>query len=412
MAVDSDKGETPDQMEPMLIAEGSRHRGELMELVFDLAQKSARLEEKIPASLRGSIVKLVRSMNCYYSNLIEGHHTHPIDIECALKNDYSQDPEKRNLQLEAKAHIAVQAWIDEQDFKGYETSRDGIIEIHKRFCQDLPEELLRVKLKKGDEYVDLVPGQVRDRYVEIGRLVPVSPGATERFLNRFEEVYSHLKKHEKVLSCACAHHRFLWIHPFLDGNGRVARLMSYAMLKDALSASGIWSISRGLARNEGKYKSLLMQCDLRRRNDLDGRGHLSEEALAEFVKFFLSVCLDQVEFMERLLEPDRLRARIKKWARAEIAQNNLPIHSDRILEAILYRGELPRGDIADILHMTDRQGRRITSALEKAGILDSVSPRAPFTLAFPAALSSAWFPALFPERQEEQSDRPILTGNN
>ena len=48
-------------------------------------------------------------MNCYYSNLIEGHDTHPIDIERALKNDYSQDAHKRDLQLEAKAHIAVQA---------------------------------------------------------------------------------------------------------------------------------------------------------------------------------------------------------------------------------------------------------------------------------------------------------------
>jgi Fic family protein len=50
-------------------------------------------------------------MNCYYSNLIEGHDTHPVDIERALKNDYSQDRRKRDLQLEAKAHIAVQRWI-------------------------------------------------------------------------------------------------------------------------------------------------------------------------------------------------------------------------------------------------------------------------------------------------------------
>lgn len=44
-------------------------------------------------------------MNCYYSNLIEGHDTHPTDIERALKNDYSNDPRKRDLQLVAKAHI-------------------------------------------------------------------------------------------------------------------------------------------------------------------------------------------------------------------------------------------------------------------------------------------------------------------
>jgi hypothetical protein len=47
-----------------------------------------------------------------YSNLIEGRNTHPIDIERALRNDYSQDETKRDLQLEAKAHIMVQEWID------------------------------------------------------------------------------------------------------------------------------------------------------------------------------------------------------------------------------------------------------------------------------------------------------------
>jgi Fic family protein len=59
-----------------------------------------------------SLAGLVRAMNCYYSNLIEGHDTHPVDIERALRNDYSLDARKRDLQLEAKAHIAVQEWID------------------------------------------------------------------------------------------------------------------------------------------------------------------------------------------------------------------------------------------------------------------------------------------------------------
>lgn len=55
-----------------------------------------------------ALADLVRAMNCYCSNLIEGHDTHPIDIERAMRNDYSSDPKKRKLQLEAKAYIAVQ----------------------------------------------------------------------------------------------------------------------------------------------------------------------------------------------------------------------------------------------------------------------------------------------------------------
>lgn len=81
-------------------------------------------------------------MNCYYSNLIEGHDTHPVDIERALKNDYSKDTKKRDLQLEATAHIAVQSWIDSGGVMGRAVSAETFCEIHRRFCEHLPDDLL------------------------------------------------------------------------------------------------------------------------------------------------------------------------------------------------------------------------------------------------------------------------------
>ena len=105
-------------MEPLLIDAGSRFRGNLADLALELAQKSAGFRRSLPESLLGSLADLVRAMNCYYSNLIEGHDTHPVDIERALKNDYSKDAKKRDLQLEAQAHIAVQTWIDDGGLKG------------------------------------------------------------------------------------------------------------------------------------------------------------------------------------------------------------------------------------------------------------------------------------------------------
>src|SRR5579884_4296116 len=108
----ADQGEPTSEMEPLLIAETSRHRASLTDLALELAQKSAGFRRSLPPSLLTSLADLVRSMNCYYSNLIEGHDTHPIDIERALKGDYSQDAKRRELQLEAKAHITVQQWID------------------------------------------------------------------------------------------------------------------------------------------------------------------------------------------------------------------------------------------------------------------------------------------------------------
>ena len=60
-------------MEPLLIGETSRHRGTLTDLAVELAQKAAGFRRSLPESLSASLADLVRAMNCYYSNLIEGH---------------------------------------------------------------------------------------------------------------------------------------------------------------------------------------------------------------------------------------------------------------------------------------------------------------------------------------------------
>ena len=395
-----DRGEVISLMEPLLIGDDSRHRAALTDLALELAQKSAGFRRSLPESLLASLAYLVRSMNCYYSNLIEGHDTHPVDIERALKNDYSKDAKKRDLQLEAKAHIRVQQWIDSGILRGRALTADSICEIHQRFCELLPDNLLWIEDPATKKRIKVIPGELRHRDVEVGNHIAISSPAVPRFLQRFEEVYSRLGKTETIVAAAAAHHRLVWIHPFLDGNGRVARLMSHATLLEALETGAVWSIARGLARNVDAYKTHLAACDQTRRNDLDGRGSLSEANLAEFTRFFLTTCIDQVIFMERLMQPDQLRARILLWAEEEIRFDHLPPKSGSILEAVLYRGELPRADAANIVGTGERQARRVVSALLEHGVLTSESTRAPLRLAFPALLASRWMPGLFPERTD------------
>lgn len=393
-----DRGEHPSQMEPLLLAEGSRHRPALSDLALELASRAAAFRSSLPPGLATALAHLVRAMNCYYSNLIEGHDTHPIDIERALKNDYSNDRAKRDLQLEAKAHIAVQAWIDSGGLQGREATAAAVYEIHRRFCEQLPDDLLWAESPDTGKRLRVVPGELRQADVKVGGHVPVSPGAVPRFMQRYEEVFSRLGRAESILASAAMHHRLVWIHPFLDGNGRVARLMSHAFWLVQLGTGGVWSIARGLARKVDTYKQLLANCDLQRRNDLDGRGNLSEEALAEFTQFFLETGLDQVRFMEDLMRPDALRTRILVWAEEEARMGNLPQQAGRLLEAMLYRGELPRGEIGGLLGATSRTATRVTSQLLAQGIFQSDSPRAPLRLAFPAALASRWMPGLFPDK--------------
>ena len=393
-----DRRETVGLMEPLLISESARRRRDLTDLALELAQRAAGFRRSLPDGVMTALADLVRAMNCYYSNLIEGHDTHPIDIERALNNDFNNDPEKRNLQLEARAHIAVQKWIDDGGLDGRSCTAEGIRELHRRFCERLPEDLLFLTLEGTGERIPVVPGEYRTRDVQVGRHVPISPGAVPRFMARFEEVYTQLGRTGTILAAATSHHRLAWIHPFIDGNGRVIRLMSHALLREALDTGGVWSIARGLARNVEDYKRRLAACDMSRRNDLDGRGHLSEEALVEFAEFFLIVCIDQVKFMEDLVQPDRLRNRILIWAEEEIRLDALPPKADRILEAVLYRGTLPREDVPALVGTQRRQATRIVSELIKSGALTADTTRAPLRLTFPATLASRWMPGLFPDK--------------
>lgn len=393
-----DRGESVSAMEPLLLRDGAPQRSVLADKALELAARSAGFRRSLPLGVASALADLVRSMNCYYSNLIEGHDTHPVDIERALRRDYSADPVKRNLQVEARAHVSVQQWIDGGGLQGRAASVAAVREIHQRFCELLPEEMLVAADCDADRVVRVEPGALRRDDIRVGLHVAISPGAVPRFLARFEEVYGGLGRAETILAAAAAHHRLVWIHPFVDGNGRVARLMSHAVLLEAVETGGLWSVARGLARGVGAYKGHLMACDQPRRDDIDGRGALGEEALAAFTAYFLDTCLDQVRFMEELVQPERLRARVLVWAEEEVRVGALPARAGQVLEAVLFRGEFPRGDVAPLLGTGDRQARRVVAALIERGVLSSESSRAPLRMAFPAALAARWMPGLFPEQ--------------
>ena len=393
-----DRSERIGLMEPLLVPETSRRRDALTDLALELAAKSASFKSSLPSETVTALAALVRSMNCYYSNLIEGHETHPVDIERALQEDYSADPKQRDLQLEAKAHIEVQSWIDTGGVHERETNAEALCEIHERFCDLVPESLLWVENPQTGERQKVIPGEYRTGDVQVGRHIAVSPGAVPRFLERFDAAFRGLGKTNRIIGAAGAHHRLLWIHPFADGNGRVARLMSHAMLLRSLNTGGLWSVARGLARNVDAYKQHLASCDADRRNDLDGRGTLSEENLTSFTRFFLETCIDQVSFMEDLMQPVSLRTRIIRWAKEEMGEGNLPKHSDKLLKEVLIVGALPRSELEATLGIADRTARRVVSTLTKVGVLTSANHKSDLKLAFPAKLASVWMPGLFPDQ--------------
>lgn len=383
-------------MEPLLPSAGERR---LEDLAVRLASDSAALAAQLASPVRQAVGDLVRSMNCYYSNLIEGHDTRPRDIDRALRQDYAQDPERRRLQLEAVAHIHVQSLIDSgRDPQVSPTSTEYLTWVHREFCQLLPDELLWVENPDTGRRVQVVPGALRQDTVAIGRLVPPSPEVLPAFLARFDEAYraDRLSRVQQLVAIGAAHHRLLWIHPFLDGNGRVARLVAHAMLKRAGVGSSLWSVSRGLARRVADYRRLLEAADEPRRNDVDGRGTLSERALVDFCEFFLDVCVDQVTYMAELLEARELLRRIQLYTEDEFRAGRLPEGSFPVLREAFLAGEVERAHARELTGYRERKGREVVSELLRAGLLVSESDRSPVRIAFPVDVVERWFPRLYP----------------
>ena len=383
-------------MEPMLPPAGHRT---LEDFAVRLASGSAALAAHLPGPVRNAVGDLVRSMNCYYSNLIEGHNTRPRDIDRALRQDYAEEPERRTLQIEAVAHIHVQAVIDAGNEPAVSpTSGEYLTWVHHEFCSRLPDDLLWVVDPDSGKRSRVAPGAFREATVAVGRHVPPAPGALATFLDRYEEVYrfDRLSRVQQLVAIAAAHHRLLWIHPFLDGNGRVARLVAHTMLKRAGVGSSLWSVSRGLARRVGDYRRFLEAADEPRRSDVDGRGTLSERALIDFCEFFLDVCVDQVAYMTELLEPRELLRRVQLYTEDEVRAGRIPDGAFPVLREAMITGEVDRAHARELTGYRERKGREVVSALLRAGLLVSESDRSPLRIAFPVDVVERWFPRLYP----------------
>lgn len=376
----------------------------IADLVAELSAGAATVGKALHPRTAASLAALVRVMNAYYSNLIEGHNTRPKDIERALAGHLDDDAHRRNLQLEAAAHVRVQAEIDRMAAEG-RLSEPASVEfiqwLHGEFYRDAPEEMLRIHEDHGD--LTMVPGawrSVPEHDVAVGRHIPPSSERVADFMKYFAERYAfeRLGKSGRITAMAAAHHRLNYIHPFPDGNGRVSRLMTHAMGHLAgIGAHGLWSISRGLARglkSRGEYKSMMDRADTPRQGDLDGRGNLSQRALTDFILWFLEVALDQVRFMTGLFELDALSQRLRRYVERS---DRLRPEAARLLEEALIRGEFQRGEIERITGLPERTARRVLNDLTAVGLLASDTPKGAVTLRFPAETLDVLFPSLFPE---------------
>ncbi len=398
----------PSSMEPLFPKDPSKI---LEDLVIALISKEGELSGKLHPITRSAIADLLRPMNSYYSNLIEGHDTHPIEIHNALNKNYSADRKKRNLQLEAYAHIKVHKAISDEVriHNGLlNTSSTTFIKgIHKKFYDHLPESFRRVKSKEG-LIKQVVPGEFRDSEVEVGEHISPHSKSVQSFMERFEKVYepaaeSNTSKIKRVISIAASHHRLAWIHPFLDGNGRVVRLHSDAsFINEGLDASGLWSISRGLARKKDEYMDRLANADQKRLSDHDGKGNLSDKALVEFCKFFLEVAIDQMEYMSSVIDIDNMLNRLEKFGEYMSLKDKLKPEAKHILTTVFLKGKISKSEAMRITEMSDKTLKILTDEMIRLGLLTSTKEgiEMMYYVNYPITYSASIFPGLYPSGKE------------
>jgi Fic family protein len=326
-----------------------------------------------------------------------------------MRNDYSAEPAKRDLQLESLAHIECQRLIEERvalDPGIAVADADFLRWIHRMFYERLPDNMRAARNDATGEIAVVVPGEFRQREVRVGRHIGPPSGSVQRFVDRFSKFYrlDSFPGTGPIVAVAAAHHRLMWIHPFLDGNGRVARLFSDAWFRRMpLPGYGLWNVSRGLARRRNDYMSALTWGDAARRNDLDGRGNLSNEGLTSFCRFFIDVCIDQIDFMTKQLDLPGLLKRVEGYVALrstgtlpspdETGEPLRPEASRMICEAFL-RGEVGRGDIVRVSGLAERTGRKLLGRLLDERLLASDTPKGPVSFGLPAHAADYIIPGL------------------
>ena len=385
-----------------------RVTGPLLELAAELIADCHRLEAQAGEPLVRALRPRLRAMNSYYTNKIEGQQTLPSDIERAMRREFDANVALAKKQRLAVAHMEVEQQLEERFRRTTPKDlfdRELVREIHG---------LLYGKMLEADRVADegkpIVPGEYRRDDVMVGRHVAPSWKDIDDLLNGWADRYRSLAGTEALLvGTACSHHRLAWVHPFIDGNGRVARLHSHLVLHAMGLTHGLWSPMRGLARAHEQYYARLNNADLSRRNDLDGRGPLSQEELVAFARYFLEICLDQVRFMRERLALASLKDRLKALF-VYLQENSWQIGSEKsivkpeALEALHYvamTGPVDRSRFIAMTGLEERTGRRVLASLLDYGVLSAESSRSQIAFAVPLKSLKVLFPNLWPEAEVE-----------
>lgn len=379
----------------------------LLEKAHDLRTEAARLDSTCPKGMNTVLATLLLSVNAYYSNKIEEEHASPQEIARALVGDFSMDEGRARLQCLAIAHMETERWLQESSQATTDLySAHAVRSIHSHIFRPLSRDgrfMVQPARSSGAGETSFQPGELRTCDVAVRHHIAPRWKSLDALFQDWSKVYGGVRRGEmQLVAAAAAHHRLVWMHPFVDGNGRVARLHTWAVLQSLGLAPALWSPARGLARGGSRYNQRLADADKLRLDDLDGPGPLSERMLAEWIDFFLNVCLEEVRFMQSMLNRqemlDRLRALLAHEEQA--GRRGLRMEALRPLHYLFTtQGSITRGEFASMTGLGERTASTLVGRLLAAGLLQSDSPRGPVRFGMPMDALRFLLPNLWPEAE-------------
>lgn len=394
----------PIQMEPLMPSEFKL--AILLEKAHDIIRAAEQLKGHSQPSALNALKGLLRTMNSYYSNLIEGQNTLPHEITLALKKQYDDDQDKARRQRLAVSHITTEIQLEESLLQLQPKtiwSATWLEKIHYNLFN--PLDATDKTLADGQF---LIPGQLRTKEVSVGRHVAPLAKSLNLFLQRWSQTYGNTRRGEmQLIAIFASHHRLAWIHPFEDGNGRVARLHTHLAITDMGLSNGLWSQLRGFARTQKQYYSLLDAADQARAGDLDGRGNLSEKALIEWIDYCLNLASDQISLMQKMLNLADMRNRIEAHLHYEqhVVKQGVRTEAWRVLHYLFAtQSELPRADFKSMLGLSDRAATDQIKALLNRGLIESDSPYGKLRWSIPQHALRFLLPNLWPEAEIDSAN--------
>lgn len=328
---------------------------EMDEIIKDLLiraeQKLMQLElaSQMVPSLDWFIYAYVRK-EAVTSSQIEGTQATLMDLlsfeaDDHLKKDNAPDIEEVCNYLDAIKYARVQL----NDKKGLPLSMRLLNQTHKR-------------LMKGARGGNKQPGEIRQSQNWIGGsrpgaavFVPPPPMKLAKLLTDFEKYIHDDDKLPRLIRIGFLHVQFETIHPYLDGNGRIGRLLITLLLEYwGFLQSPLLYLSLYFKRNRDDYYRLLG--NVRLQGDWES-----------WTKFFL---LGISEIADEAMRLASHLSQIVKEDRAKVlAENTTSIFAMRLFELLPTHPIITMPQVVKLLHTSKPTALKAIATLEKLKIL-------------------------------------------